>query len=87
MESVQCRINYVQSACNTATAMKLCENYIIDGDHCVDVLTQCRNMTFENDKESFELRYLEYIETYTDNYNTDIDDYGGTFTNSEYGYF
>ncbi|KAE9546763.1 hypothetical protein FO519_010025, partial [Halicephalobus sp. NKZ332] len=33
LESIQCRMRYIQSECNTATAMKLCENYIIEGDH------------------------------------------------------
>ena len=44
--------------CNTATAMKLCETYILEGDHCVDTLTKCRNMSFEDDRGS--LLYNHY---------------------------
>ncbi|KAE9548158.1 hypothetical protein FO519_008635, partial [Halicephalobus sp. NKZ332] len=66
LESVQCRVKYVQSTCNTATAMKLCENYIIDGDHCVDTVTQCRNMTFEKNKGLLARRFKDYVVAFYD---------------------
>ena len=55
-------MKYIQSECNTATAMKLCENYIIEGDHCTDVLTQCRDMTFKKDNGPLTRTYQEYID-------------------------
>ncbi|KAE9547430.1 hypothetical protein FO519_009357 [Halicephalobus sp. NKZ332] len=64
LDSIQCRVKYVQSKCNTATAMKLCENYIIEGDHCVDTVNKCRNMTFEKNKGLLSRGYREYISDY-----------------------
>ena len=64
LESVQCRMRYIQSECNTATAMKLCENYILDGDHCVDIVSKCRNMTFKEDKGLLTHEYEDYIHAF-----------------------
>ena len=75
-------MKYVQSECNTATAMKLCESYIIDGDHCTDVLTKCRNMTFEKDKGPLTLSYQEYIDAFN-SYSEEIPDYGSNFNKSK----
>ena len=61
---MRCRLEYIQSVCNADTAMKVCENYIIEGDHCVDTLTECRNMTFENDKGPLTRTFQEYDEKY-----------------------
>ncbi|KAE9547431.1 hypothetical protein FO519_009358 [Halicephalobus sp. NKZ332] len=72
-----------ESVCNTATAMKLCENYIIEGDRCVDAIAQCRNMTFEEDKGSLAYHYFDdtinscSVEIEYDDYNN-IDDNGAT---------
>lgn len=55
-------MRYVQMKCNTATAMKLCENYIIEGDHCVDVLSACKNMTFKTDKVDLFRSWADYLE-------------------------
>ena len=74
-------MRYVQSECNTATAMKLCENYIIEGDHCTDTLTQCRNMTFEKDNGPLTRKYKEYMDAFN-SYSDEIPDYGGNFNKS-----
>ena len=50
-------MEYTQSVCDTAAAMKICENYILDGDHCVDIISNCRNMTFKEDKKSLTMEY------------------------------
>ena len=72
LESILCRMNYIQPLCNTATAVKLCENYIIDGAHCVDVISACRNITFEKDNKSLVDDYKDF---YDHNMNSPNADY------------
>ncbi|KAE9549170.1 hypothetical protein FO519_007618 [Halicephalobus sp. NKZ332] len=83
LKTVQCRMKYVQSECNTVTAMKICENYIIDGDHCVDILSQCRNMTFEQDKGTLTRGLEEYVSAFYSRFEEDITDYGGNFNKAQ----
>ncbi|KAE9547890.1 hypothetical protein FO519_008900 [Halicephalobus sp. NKZ332] len=78
LESVRCRMRYVQSVCNTATAMKLCENYLIEKDHCFDVVAECRNTTFEKNKGSLPRGYQEYIDSFYNDVE-DPNDYGNSF--------
>ena len=63
---MRCRVEYIQSECNTATAMTVCENYILEGDHCANALTQCRNMTFEHDKGLLSNDYNTYWNEYSE---------------------
>ena len=72
---------YIQSACNTATAMKLCENYIIEADHCTDVIVQCRNINFETDKGLLIRGYQLYIDLFYEEDEYFLD-YGSGFSRS-----
>ena len=66
--------------------MKACESYIIEGDHCADTLTECRNMTFEDDRGPLTQRYNEYIDSLYIN-SDNIIDYGGNFNYSDQSNF
>ncbi|KAE9548154.1 hypothetical protein FO519_008631 [Halicephalobus sp. NKZ332] len=66
LASIQCRMRYVQSSCNTATAMKVCENYILEGGSCVDTVVQCRKMTFNDDKGLLTRGFHDYIDSFYD---------------------
>ena len=62
--------------------MKLCENYIFEADHCVDIITQCRSMSFQTDRGMLPGKYSDY--TYFSVYEyIEANDYGGNFSKSE----